>query len=62
MTDENISLGRKQITDDLSKLLAILPAALSQAIINHPEQGNLIEVVMDFGSAPEARFPVKPSI
>jgi hypothetical protein len=27
MTEENISLGRKEITDDLSKLLDILPAA-----------------------------------
>jgi stage III sporulation protein SpoIIIAA len=57
MADENISLGRKQITDDLSKLLAILPDYLSQAINDHPQKDNLIEVVMDLGRPPEARFP-----
>jgi stage III sporulation protein SpoIIIAA len=59
MADENISLGRKQITDDLSKLLEILPAALAQAIVDHPEQDKLIEIVMDLGRPPEARFPGK---
>jgi stage III sporulation protein SpoIIIAA len=57
MADENISLGRKQITDDLSKLLSILPDYLIQAINDHPQKDNLIEVVMDLGRPPEARFP-----
>jgi stage III sporulation protein SpoIIIAA len=57
MADEDISLGRKQITDDLSKLLAILPATLTQSILEHPNKDNLIEVVMDLGRPPEARFP-----
>jgi stage III sporulation protein SpoIIIAA len=57
MADEDISLGRKQITDDLSKLLAILPAALTQSILEHPKKDSLIEVVMDLGRPPEARFP-----
>jgi stage III sporulation protein SpoIIIAA len=57
MADENISLGRKLITDDLSKLLEIFPADLASAILAHPHQSNLIEVVMDLGRPPEARFP-----
>jgi stage III sporulation protein SpoIIIAA len=56
MTDENISLGRTQITDDLSKLLDILPAAIRQAIGDHGELKNLIEIVLDLGRLPEARF------
>jgi stage III sporulation protein SpoIIIAA len=56
MTEENISLGRKEITDDLSKLLDILPAAIRQIIGEHPQQSDLIEIVLDLGRCPEARF------
>ena len=56
MTEENISLGRKEITDDLSKLLDILPAAIRQTIGEHPQQNDLIEIVLDLGRCPEARF------
>ncbi|MEW6497051.1 MAG: R3H domain-containing nucleic acid-binding protein [Cyanobacteriota bacterium] len=43
-------------TDDLQKLLAILPADIRQVLEQHPERDNLIEVVMDLGRLPEARF------
>jgi stage III sporulation protein SpoIIIAA len=56
MVDQNISLGRKQITDDLSKLLEILPEPIRQIIETHPNQSGLIEVVLDLGRYPEARF------
>jgi stage III sporulation protein SpoIIIAA len=56
MVDQNISLGRKQITDDLSKLLEILPEPIRQIIEAHPNQSGLIEVVLDLGRYPEARF------
>jgi stage III sporulation protein SpoIIIAA len=46
-----------QITDDLNKLLAILPAELRQRIEAHPKKSSLIEVVMDLGRVPEVRFP-----
>jgi stage III sporulation protein SpoIIIAA len=56
MVDQSISLGRKQITDDLSKLLEILPQPIRQIIEAHPNQSGLIEVVLDLGRYPEARF------
>ncbi|HEY9876281.1 MAG TPA: hypothetical protein V6D12_22830, partial [Candidatus Obscuribacterales bacterium] len=55
--DENISLGRMQITDDLTKLLHILPEQIRRSLENHPQQNSLVEVVMDLGRFPEARFP-----
>ncbi len=55
--DENLSLGRMQITDDLSQLLAVLPESIRIALEAHPKLSTLIEVVMDLGRFPEARFP-----
>jgi stage III sporulation protein SpoIIIAA len=55
--DENISLGRMQITDDLSKLLDILPEPIRTSLEQHPQRDYLIEVVLDLGRLPEARFP-----
>ncbi|UIE38254.1 R3H domain-containing nucleic acid-binding protein [Leptodesmis sichuanensis] len=46
-----------QITDDLSKLLEILPAAIRQRLQQHPQLNTLVEVVLDLGRRPEARFP-----
>jgi stage III sporulation protein SpoIIIAA len=51
-----------QITDDLDKLLAILPPPLQAKIAAHPEKANLIEVVMDLGRLPEVRFPDRAEI
>ncbi|MBW4552845.1 MAG: AAA family ATPase [Aphanocapsa sp. GSE-SYN-MK-11-07L] len=48
---------RHQITDDLDKLLDILPGSLYRPLNHHPQRDRLIEVVMDLGRQPEARFP-----
>lgn len=48
---------RMQITDDLNKLLEILPQKICAHIEQHPKRDDLIEVVMDLGRLPEARFP-----
>ena len=48
---------RMQITDDLSKLLDILPSSIRNHIKDHPDCDRLVEVVMDLGRLPEARFP-----
>jgi stage III sporulation protein SpoIIIAA len=45
------------ITQDLQKLLDILPQDLRQTLEKHPERDSLIEVVLDLGRRPEARFP-----
>jgi stage III sporulation protein SpoIIIAA len=47
----------RQITDDLAKLLAILPTELRYQIEQHPQKDQLVEVVMDLGRIPEVRFP-----
>lgn len=47
---------RMQVTDDLDALLAILPPKISKQLSNHPSRGELIEVVIDLGRKPEARF------
>ena len=46
-----------QITDDLNKLLDIVPDDIRQPLEQHPQRNNLIEIVMDLGRLPEARFP-----
>jgi stage III sporulation protein SpoIIIAA len=47
------------ITDDLQKLLDILPTEICSSLEQHPQRDNLIEVVLDLGRRPEARFPDK---
>ena len=48
------------IADDLNKLLEILPEFVRQPLERHAENKSLIEVVMDLGRRPEARFPRGP--
>ena len=45
------------IHDDLDQLLTILPVDLRQPLIDHPQRSQLIEVILDLGRRPEARFP-----
>lgn len=56
MTQNQIPAHRMQITDNLDKLLGIFPQVIQDAIKVHPQKDNLIEVVMDLGRRPEARF------
>jgi stage III sporulation protein SpoIIIAA len=46
-----------QITDDLRKLLDVIPENIRRNIELHPQRDSLIEIVMDLGRRPEARFP-----
>nr|YP_009295298.1 hypothetical protein BI108_pgp097 [Dasya binghamiae]AOH77310.1 hypothetical protein [Dasya binghamiae] len=48
------------IADDLDKLLEILPNFVRQPLEQHDKRKYLIEVVMDLGRRPEARFPNGP--
>ncbi len=43
--------------DDLQQLLDILPPEIQQGLEPHPQRDVLVEVVLDFGRRPEARFP-----
>jgi len=48
---------RKVVTDDLDALLDILPLHIHEALYQQPDHGELIEVILDLGRLPEARFP-----
>ncbi len=48
---------QKVITDDLDALLEILPPRLRQSLGRRKGLSELLEVVLDLGRAPEARFP-----
>ena len=48
------------IADDLDKLLDILPDFIKNPLFYHPNKKFLIEIVMDLGKKPEARFPDGP--
>jgi|TARA_B100000768_G_scaffold159026_1_gene157869 stage III sporulation protein SpoIIIAA len=44
------------LADDLNKLLEILPTFISEPIEKHPKKDQLVEIVLDIGRRPEARF------
>src|SRR5436309_10843535 len=48
---------RRESIDDLDVLLAALPPEIVDAVHELPEQEDVIEVVLDLGRCPEARFP-----
>ncbi len=53
---------KKIITDDLNQLLGVLPTHIARPLWNHENNHELLEVVMDLGRPPEARFPDKQVI
>ncbi len=59
--EDKIPSHRTEITDDLDKLLQIFPTEIRSAIEQHSKKDSLIEVVMDLGRLPEARFPTEVS-
>ncbi|MBL7126400.1 MAG: AAA family ATPase [Dehalococcoidales bacterium] len=48
---------QKVITDDLEALLDILPPQIRQPLCKQKDISELLEVVLDLGRPPEARFP-----
>ncbi|MGI8587576.1 MAG: R3H domain-containing nucleic acid-binding protein [Chloroflexia bacterium] len=48
--------GEQEITDDLEQLLLTLPPAILRNLDAEKSRDNLIEVVMDLGRKPEARY------
>jgi len=48
---------RKVITDDLDALLDILPSHIREPLCQQEDISELLEVVLDLGRPPEARFP-----
>jgi len=50
----------KTINEDLDKLLENLPFFIRETLVTHPNKDQLIEIVMDLGRRPEARFLTGP--
>jgi stage III sporulation protein SpoIIIAA len=48
---------RKVVTDDLDALLDILPIHIRDPLYQQPDYSELLEVILDLGRLPEARFP-----
>ena len=50
-------ISPQRITDDLDRLLAVLPPAVRAALEPPEAREQLLEVVLDLGRVPEARYP-----
>jgi len=48
------------VNDDLEKLIDNLPLFLQKELNHHPRKNQLIEIVLDLGRRPEARFTTGP--
>lgn len=48
------------IKEDLDRLVEILPKSLQDNINQHADKDIIIEIIMDLGRRPEARFPTHP--
>jgi len=55
-TTDDGDMNTLQITDDLDLLLAILPERIREALDQVNRSSDLIEVILDLGRLPEARF------
>jgi stage III sporulation protein SpoIIIAA len=47
------------VADDLDALLNVLPPHIRQRLLEQPDNSELLEVVLDLGRPPEARYPQK---
>lgn len=47
----------QRVTDDLDRLLALLPEVVQAALATAESREQLLEVVLDLGRVPEARYP-----
>lgn len=52
--------GSSSFQDNLDDLLACLPEDLATLLTSHPQRPDLLEIVMDLGRVPEARFQGQP--
>lgn len=57
MTEENGTAPERIVTDDLDELIETLPIRLAEKLEAEDHRSELLEVVMDLGRLPEARYP-----
>lgn len=48
---------QQPITDDLDLLMVVLPPHIREPLEQHMQVDNLLEIILDLGREPEARFP-----
>jgi len=48
---------QKIVADDLDALLGVLPLPIRQALLEQSDNSKLLEIVLDLGRPPEARYP-----
>ena len=53
------AIAPQRMTDDLDRLLEVLPAEVQQALATPQQRDQLLEVVLDLGRVPEARYPAR---
>jgi stage III sporulation protein SpoIIIAA len=51
-----MNMKRREITDDLHILMEVLPPLIRQALPKNEDSDNLLEVIMDLGRLPTARY------
>ncbi|MEW5868069.1 MAG: R3H domain-containing nucleic acid-binding protein [Chloroflexota bacterium] len=52
-------MEQQKITDDLHALLAVLPPPIAEAVTQADDSDNLLEVILDLGRLPTARFVMR---
>jgi stage III sporulation protein SpoIIIAA len=52
-----LSVKQHRITDNLNQLLEVLPPAIQRHLSEDDSREDLLEIVMDLGRIPEARYP-----
>src|SRR3972149_2485683 len=49
-------MSQRRITDDLQALLDIIPPEIAREVTEKDDQENLLEIILDLGRIPTARF------
>lgn len=57
---KNSTINFMSKDDDLDRLIEILPKPIQTPIRSHPNKNSLVEIIMDLGRLPEARFLTHP--
>lgn len=55
--ETEMRVDESQVIDDLTSLFEILPKSLQAKLDNHADKAKLVEIILDLGRRPEARFP-----
>ena len=50
-------MTRREIVDDLDRLLEVLPSPVRQEVVKMGDRQELLEIVLDLGRHPEVRLP-----